>query len=232
MHEFQWEIQFPSENAELIPSWLSKLRAMRGEVLFENGLRPSFSVGANIYDDPDEADFCSYHILAHHAGKIAGCLRLTPLLKAHSCASASMLGYERFSRLLQMNFNCMMNVVEVGRWLTHASYHHSLLGSYLGAAGIAIGEYFQLQLFAYVGRKAQHAIKLFGACEFTHDAGPYFIDKWQDSIIFLHFYTQKIPPRIRRQVEIMKNLLRIPELVLDSSFSIHNSQFFSVETVG
>src|ERR1700686_962720 len=77
--------------------WLTQLRRMRGEVIYDHGHRPAFLNPDGELDDPDPHDFNSFHIVARCGEKIGGGVRFTALEDPHRGAVPSVIGMSRFN---------------------------------------------------------------------------------------------------------------------------------------
>ncbi len=70
-------IEPPGLVGNKIPEWLTRMRSMRSQILFESGARPAFGPGGNAYGDPDPLDFYCHHLLLQDREMLVGAVRLT-----------------------------------------------------------------------------------------------------------------------------------------------------------
>jgi hypothetical protein len=135
----RWRIQGPpveaSQTYEGAPSaWLRDLWSLRGYVLFDRGRRPGFRAEDGFCTDSNPMDFYAHHILAYEAFQLIGCVRIYPLSGGRPpCLTESLLGKERFARMLD-GLACSSNeVLEIGRWIVHPGFRKSGLATNVGA---------------------------------------------------------------------------------------------------
>lgn len=201
--DFSWHLKSPIGKVfhDKIPSWLMALRSFRGQVLYEDGLRPYFRLGEEVYEDNCEADFYSFHLIAKKNDEIAGSVRITPLLD-HLCSSSSdALGKEVFSDLLDKNGYVSQKLAEIGRWTVSKKYKNTFLGFFLGLHSIDFANSINLKSFANGGKKAQHMMSLFGGKLFSLNPGPYFIPKYNDEIFFIDIDIDRAPKKVQRLIQ-------------------------------
>jgi N-acyl-L-homoserine lactone synthetase len=128
-----WELHLPPGDSQ--PPWLAELSAMRGQVLYADGRRPSFRLPDGSFADADPLDAYAYHLLARQADQVAGTCRLLPLASAPTCVTESLLVPELFEQLLRVLETPRVRMSEPSRWLVQWHYRKTKLAMQL-AAGI------------------------------------------------------------------------------------------------
>ncbi len=61
------------------PEWLGWVRALRSQILYDDGRRPAFAPGGGSFGDPDPADFACWHFVLADRELPVGTIRLLPL---------------------------------------------------------------------------------------------------------------------------------------------------------
>ncbi|PYQ15264.1 MAG: hypothetical protein DMF80_10095 [Acidobacteria bacterium] len=123
--------------------WFAEVWALRGEIFYDEGRRPGFDLSGR-WLDPDPLDLYSYHVLAHGPRGVVGCVRVLPLSSAPPGLTESLLGHQRFERMLQEIGASSRHTAEAGRWGVHpdrrAQGRHLGCGTALAPAGTSDGQ--------------------------------------------------------------------------------------------
>jgi hypothetical protein len=128
-----WELHPPPGDSQ--PAWLAELSVMRGQILYDQGRRPSFRLPDGSYADVDPLDAFAYHLLARTPTGIAGCVRLICLGSALTCVTESLLGPALFEELLRVLETPRERMSEPSRWMVQHDYRKTGLAMQV-AAGI------------------------------------------------------------------------------------------------
>ena len=228
-----WIIQPPvvlssSESPEPLPTWLEQARSLRGAVLFNDGRRPRFRGANGSYGDPDLIDLPSWHVLAYNGSSLAGCVRVYPLSDSSPlCLTESLLGADRFARMIGSLKKRRHNVIEIGRWVVDPAFRNrsSLapgiglqLAAGAGALAIALARQIGfgkgLAIFAAGTRDRQYlTLKHLGLREVA-DLPPIPSSEYDDLIQVLYCDSAMgLQPRFRRIIESISSAMRIDEVV-------------------
>jgi hypothetical protein len=228
-----WRIQPPTaisspESPASIPTWLEESRSLRGAVLFDDGRRPLFRGANGRYDDPDPIDLPSWHVLAYHGSSLAGCVRVYPLSESGPpCLTESLLGTERFARMIGSLGKKRKDVIEIGRWVVDPAFRNrsSLapgiglqLAAGAGALAIALARQIGLgkgvAIFAAGTRDRQYLTLKHLGLKAVSDLSPIHSDEFDDVIQVLYCDSAMgLQPRFRRIIESISMAMRIDEVV-------------------
>lgn len=155
-----WQLHLPPGegiDARLSSSgyaWLAELTEMRGRVLYDGGRRPAFRLADGSFADPDPLDAYAYHLLARPSACLVGCCRVVPLASAQPCGTESLLGRERFNRLLLEIGATRAHTGEASRWIVVPEHRGPRVGLRLVAGMWAIFRWLGLQtVIAMVGTR-------------------------------------------------------------------------------
>ena len=233
-----WRIQPPTaisalESAKTVPTWLEESRSLRGAVLFNDGRRPSFRGADGKYYDPDPIDLPSWHVLAYHGSSLAGCVRVYPLSESGPpCLTESLLGTERFARMISGLGKKRKGVIEIGRWVVDPAFRNrsSLapgiglqLAAGAGALAIALARQIGLgkgvAIFAAGTRDRQYLTLKHLGLKVVSDVSPVHANEYDDVIQVLYCDSaMALRPRFQRIIESISKTMRIDEIV----YSVRN----------
>ena len=130
--------------AGFAPGWLLELQRFRGEVLYNNGLRPAFQTPDGQLSDPNPADPYAYHIIARTTDEVVASLRVIPLTCTDQGFCEQLLGPDGLRRLMR-TIGCSRNQVWEGSgWAVCQSWRNASIGSQAVAAGFAVAGKLQL----------------------------------------------------------------------------------------
>lgn len=223
-----WQIKMPSQVQMQIQKkepWLNEVSELRGQVLYQNGLRPQFKLPDGHFYDQDEFEGLCYHILAYQQDRLIGAIRLLPLKPPffHSISSY-ILGENQFQELLEgfleqkhacldsthfMEFNCLV---------VHPDYKHLNLGIRLCALAWVIASKLNYTVFANANKKLieNYYIKYMGAEFFPKNSGPYFSPLFNDKEVYLFYIDKdKMSRYFLEQVEKVEQEVTIPMTLQD-----------------
>lgn len=182
---------------------------MRGLALYENGRRPFFEISPGSFCDKDNFEYNSYHILARTKKNIVGCLRLLPLASDINCISAEIIGPDLFKMILNENKISQKKITEANRWIVHPSYKHTRIGYYLVYGCWALCQHLGYRFIANAGLKAQKLIDHYGGVLLSSQAGPYYSEKYQDSVYMFQFEFERLSKRARTYIAEMGSRLQL-----------------------
>jgi hypothetical protein len=233
-----WRIQPPTAfsdpaSPESIPTWLEEARSLRGAVLFEDGRRPCFRGANGRYHDPDPIDLHSWHVLAYHGSSLAGCVRVYPLSESGlPCLTESLLGTERFIKMVGNLGRKREDVIEIGRWVVDPEVRNQRnlapgiglqLAAGAGALAIALAQQIGLAkgvaIFAAGTRDRQYlTLKHLGLKSVSNL--PLIRSNEYDDLIRVLYCDSAVglQPRFRRIIESISTVMRIDEVV----YSVRN----------
>lgn len=216
------------ECSESIPRWLEESRALRGTVLFDDGRRPRFRRLGGGYDDPDPIDFYAWHMLAYHRSALVGCVRVYPITEdGPPSLTESILGTDKFTRMLASLGRQREQVIEIGRWVVDPAFRNggSLapglgleLAAGAGALALALADQIEfgngVAIFAAGTRDGQYLTLTRLGLKTVAGLPPVRSSEYNDFIQVLHCDSAtKLRPRLRRIIESLSIAMRIKETV-------------------
>jgi hypothetical protein len=145
LDEYEWQLALPAHLGNDQDAWLEELSAMRGRIIFDNGLRPSFRRPNGTFADPDPVDAAAFHVTARFAGKLAGCARLLKFADARTHWTHSLLGNGTLDRILADFGSSTELAGESGRWIVDPEHRCGQVGPYLMAGVYAVGRWLGLK---------------------------------------------------------------------------------------
>ena len=117
-------------------SMINTIGQFRGQVIYENGLRPSFRLADGSYADYCAFDRITYHILADFDKQLVGCVRLYLLSTGKPSYCEKFIGrhgVEKIASDLEVSYH---ELSEVSRWVVQPELRGKNLGKFL-MAGMA-----------------------------------------------------------------------------------------------
>ena len=189
------------------PAWLGELRALRAEVLYENGRRPEFGKGGARDGDADPLDLHSHHVLARDQSAVVGCVRITPLSAPLPSVTEQTIGQQRLSEVLNHVGASADRVVEHGRWIVAASHQSLGTGIYLMAASFALA--FKLGYPFSVATVSEEVVPILVRAGARRVPGLATIPsrKYNDRLIVLYGRQREFAPAALTQFQQMADLL-------------------------
>jgi predicted GNAT family N-acyltransferase len=118
-------------------SAIDQISHFRGQVIYENGLRPSFRLADGSYHDNCPFDQSSYHILAYSDNQLVGCLRLYLLALDRIGYCEKFIGRDKIDKIIYNLGVSYHEVAEVSRWVVQFEFRGNNLGKFL-MAGIVL----------------------------------------------------------------------------------------------
>lgn len=228
-----WRLQPPPEILESIPRWLEESRALRGEVLFNDGRRPRFRCPGGGYDDPDPIDFYAWHVLAYHGSSLVGCVRVYPTTEdGPPSLTESILGADEFTRMLACFGKQLGRVIEIGRWVVDPAFQNGRslapgigleLAAGAGALALALADQIEpgngIAIFAAGTRDGQNLTLTRLGLKMVAGVSPVHSSEFDDFIQVLYCDSAtSLQPRLRRIMESLSITMRIEETLQ----TIHN----------
>ena len=139
-----WKL-FPPPREEQC-QWLDEICHFRARVLYDSGRRPTFRKDDGRYADDDRLDRAAFHLSAHVAGVLAGCVRLLPVPNGDVCFTEELIGMPRFAAMLRGLGVNRQETIEGGRWIVDSIHRGSRLGVLLAAGGLAVARAFEYRM--------------------------------------------------------------------------------------
>ena len=126
------DLQIPELASEAI-SIIDRVVRFRGEVIYENGLRPSFCLTDGSYADYCVFDRSSYHVLAYFNDRLVGCVRLYLLSSGKSSYCEYFIGRQKIAKISNDLGVSYHELSEVSRWVVQPEFRGKNLGTLLMA---------------------------------------------------------------------------------------------------
>lgn len=210
IEDFTWEIKPPNQrNRDAV--WMDQLSKLRGELFYDEGRRPAFLNASGEYEDIDEFESISTHILTYAKEQLIGAVRFLPLkASAYRCIASTIAGHDKFKVILQALFPSLANLVELNRLVVHKDYHDCRLGIYLCAAVFVLADDLN---YSPVANGNIHVLSSFhlkhlGGVLFPKYAGPYSSRLYNDNeIYFLYFDKKRYSDFFIRHMEKMRTII-------------------------
>ena len=199
------------------PDWLVELRHMRGRVLYDEQLRPSFRRPDGSFDDPDPADLSAYHIIARAGRCIVGCARIVSSENIQSGFIASTLGMQQLQKIFDIVGTHRQEVCEASRWVVVPEFRGEL-GRRIVAASLAVGRWLSIRIafaLAATCRKQDLALIRMGARPVN--GLPLFATPISyDKCCLLYFDLMHPSPGMGKQISEMTEALGLGHLICPS----------------
>lgn len=121
-----------------VPDWLVALRRFRAEVLYNDGLRPSFRLPDGTFHDDDPADLHAHHVVATVDDLPVATLRVVPLAAAGRGFCDRLIGVDGVDDLLGRIGLARAEVWEGSGWAVQTTRRRAAMGARVLAAGSAV----------------------------------------------------------------------------------------------
>lgn len=224
IEDFTWEIKALSPGDGYEP-WMQELSQLRGEIFYDQGRRPSFLNASGEYEDRDEFDSISTHILVYDEQKLQqgmlqrkliGAIRFLPLAaSSYYCISSTIAGHDKFKMIIKTLFPSPENLVEINRLVVHKDYHDYRVGVYLCAAVLILADDLHYHPIANGNVEVLNNfyLKHSGGVLYPRYAGPYSSSYYNDNeIYFLYVDKNRYTTFFKRQMETMRNIIPFEEI--------------------
>lgn len=110
-------------------TWLKNYVELRARVLYNKGERPFFKKNDGSFNDTDEFEADSYHLLAYKQERLIGGVRLLPLQYPYHCVSSKIVGKDVFNRIISEFFiQTDRFPAEVNRWVVDPAFQNTRVG--------------------------------------------------------------------------------------------------------
>ncbi len=204
-----WELDPPPHREQC--AWLDEIRHFRARVLYDNGRRPTFRKDDGRYADDDRLDQAAYHLSAHVAGVLAGCVRLLPVPNGDICFTEELIGIPRFAAMLRGLGVNRGETIEGGRWIVDSIHRGSRLGVLLAAGGLAVAralEYRMLCCPVGTGTKQDRLLERLGLAA-VPNLPPIAVPHLHDSLRVMHVFPSHPPGYLRELMDRMAVELKL-----------------------
>jgi hypothetical protein len=144
LSRFEWQVGDPrwagriALPPEVVPGWMEEVWSLRRLVIASNRRDPDFRLGAGCRAERDPQDLRACHLLARRGGRMAGCVRVLLPAAGEPGLAESLLGPERYARVLAALGVRRDVSAEVGGWLTHPDFRDGRLLGLLTAGACAL----------------------------------------------------------------------------------------------
>jgi len=213
------------------PDWLTKLRRMRGSVIYDRGHRPCFRLPDGSFDDPDPSDLHSYHVVASQFGRPVGCARVTPLKGGRPCAIATAVGEETFDSVLSEIGTGHEQSCETSRWVVAPEYRNGL-GFLIVAASAAVLRWTSRKIalvLAGTRQKQDRALIRAGARP-IEGLTLFPSEIFDDELRLLYFHRDCLSKRVARHIDEMATAMKLDQMRSPARALAGSEQFTHEET--